>query len=97
MPDYRAAILVGPRGPFAIVEVTERQHQRLTPDDRQQVARCLREKHRNLPVVFVVAGASTLHAIHGIDVTDDVQSCLGTYRPQGVPWVTYEQAHPSPS
>ena len=82
MPDpYRAAILTGPRGPFAVIELTADQERRLSADDRRQVSRCFKEKHHNLPVVFVTASPSTLHAI---------QACLRSHRPAVLPWVPFE-------
>ncbi len=90
MSEYRAAILSGPRGPFAVVELTPQLHRRLTPEERRRVVERLRESHRNLPVVFVVASASTLHAIHGVDVTDVVQPCLETPPHGAIPWVRFD-------
>ncbi len=90
MPQYRAAIVTGPRGPFAIVELTKDQQLRLSTDDRQQVARCFKEQHPNLPVVFVTASPSTLHAIHGFEVTDELQACINAHHPAAVPWTHFD-------
>ena len=90
MSKYRAAIVSGPRGPFGIVELTEAQQRQLSPDDRKQVAHCFKERHPDLPVVFVAASATTLHAIHGFEVTDEVQTCLDGHHPAVLPWTSFE-------
>lgn len=90
MDQCRAAILTGPRGPFVIVELTERQHGQLSGDDRQRIVRCFRDKYRNLPVIFVTAGASTLHAMHGVEVTEELRSCLKTQPTALYPWHQFE-------
>ena len=95
MSDYRAAILTGPRGPFVVVELTERQRAQLTADDRQALTGCVRKHHGGLPVVFVVASPSTLHAIHGQEMEVDLHDCLSTHRGDGVAWQPF--AHPAES
>jgi nitrate reductase cytochrome c-type subunit len=90
MSKYRAAIVAGPRGPFAVVELTEGQQRQMSPDAREQVARCFKERHRNLPVVFVTASPSTLHAMHGVDVSDDLERCLDAERPDLLPWMYFD-------
>lgn len=90
MSKYRAAILPGPRGPFAVIELTAAQQQQLSADDRQHMTRCFKDRHRNMPVVFVTASPSTLHAIHGYEVTEDLQQCLCTHNPTVLPWMHFD-------
>ena len=54
MPHYRAAILSGPRGPFAVVELTAAEQGKLSADDRRALTGCVRKQHGTIPVVFVV-------------------------------------------
>ena len=86
MPQYRAAILHGPRGPFAVVELSPDQHQRLTGDARAALTGCVRQHHGAVPVVFVTAGASTLHALDGQDVTAETQQCLSDHCSTRLSW-----------
>ena len=86
MSQYRAAILSGPRGPFAVVELTAAQQRQLSADDRRAVTGCVRDRHGTIPVVFVTASPSTLNAIHGQEVTEDVLDCLSTHCPTAVTW-----------
>ena len=87
MSQYRAALLAGPRGPFAVVELTEGQQRQLSADDRQALTGCVRKQHGTIPVVFVTASPSTLHAIHGDEMTVDLQECLSCHRHDAVPWL----------
>ena len=87
MPVSRAAIVSGPRGPFGVIELTEGQQGQLSAEARERVARCFKDRHRNLPVVFVTASPSTTHAMHGLDVTDELNRCLATAPPDVVPWM----------
>ena len=93
MPHYRAAILSGPRGPFAVVELPEHQQRQLSADDRRAMTHCLREQHGTIPVVFVTASPSTLHAIHGQEIETDLDACLSSHRAEAVPWMPF--AHPA--
>ncbi len=36
--------------------------------------------------MFVAASPSTLHAIHGFEVTDELQQCLQSHHPGVLPW-----------
>ena len=93
MPQFRAAILSGPRGPFAVVELTAAQQRRLSADDRRQLTACVRQRHGSIAVVFVTASPSTLNAIHGQEMDAEVLNCLSTHEVAKVPWETLD--HPA--
>ncbi len=86
---YRAAIVQGPRGPFAVLELSDAVAATLSADDRADVARCFKSKHQNIPVVFVDAHPNMLQAAMGEPVDEDLTQCMSEHRREHLEWLEF--------
>ena len=80
--NVQAAIIEGPRGPFAVLRVPT-----AAAAARRQIGDCFRSKHGNMPVVFVNDSPGALRPFDEPDVTDELQACIDSLstRPSHVP------------
>jgi hypothetical protein len=74
-----AAILEGPAGQFAVLRVhPERGEMPVSAEARQEISKCFKERHGNIPVAFLSNEPSGLRLLGYEDATEDLQECLRT-------------------
>ena len=86
---YRAAIVQGPRGPFAVLELSDAVAAILSAGERADVARCFKSKHQTPPFVFDDAHPSMLEAAMGEPVDEDLTQCMNAHRREHLEWLEF--------
>ena len=86
-----AAILDGPRGPFAVLRAHPEQGETPVNDDaRRAIAQCFKERHGNIPVAFLANEPTGLRLLGYEDATPDLQQCVQQVTSPDVAWQDFE-------
>ena len=88
-----AAILNGPKGPFAVLRTQPEPGEPGVSDmQRRAIAECFKSRHDNMPVAFLANEPTGLRLIGYEDATDDLQQCVRDLITPDMDWQEFTAA-----